>query len=285
MHNYALGLSLSKETGKSVCYDVSYFYNTKYKVAHEKDFLFENYNLSNTRRVLYDKSKIFDAMAFRLMLLFYKNVQIKKYTDYDPFLFDRVKKLGKTYIDVITLRFEYYDKYKDILRKEFNLKQQLDDKNQSLLEDIKKHKNSVSIHIRRGDYVYLYPYGGVVRIDNYYNQAFKIFTKMEDVHYYVFSNDIEWAKKNVITGKPTTFVNINDEVHGYFDSELIKNCKHNIISDSTFAWWAAYLNANPDKIVVAPHVASGKRAWLPVPEDWKIIENIPVVAVMSNYYY
>ena len=61
--------------------------------------------------------------------------------------------------------------------------------------------------------------------------------------------------------------------------------KHNITSDSTFAWWAAYLNANPDKIVVAPRVASGKRAWLPVPEDWKIIENIPVVAVMSNYYY
>ena len=71
MHNYALGLSLYKETGKSVCYDVSYFYNEKYKVAHEDELLFSNFNLSNTKRIIYNKSN-FEAVAFRLWMFFLK---------------------------------------------------------------------------------------------------------------------------------------------------------------------------------------------------------------------
>lgn len=108
-------------------------------------------------------------------------------------------------------------------------------------EIITNWEDSVSVHIRRGDFL------GKVNILslNYYISALQFCGEISKV--FIFSDDINWCKmhfKNV----RNHFVHLNE----YLDFELMKICKHNIIANSTFSWWAATLNDNPNKIVIAP---------------------------------
>jgi hypothetical protein len=114
--------------------------------------------------------------------------------------------------------------------------------------------NSVSIHIRRGDYVHdakthaaHYTFG-----TEYYENALRALReRMDNPSFFVFSDDIAWAKENLKTGGHAVFV--SDQV-GEAHEELIlmSMCRHNIIANSSFSFWGAWLNQNPDKIVVAP---------------------------------
>ncbi len=117
-------------------------------------------------------------------------------------------------------------------------------------------EESVSIHIRRGDY--LNPdvqavYGGICT-DDYYDKAIK---QMQENHpgcrFYVFSNDTEWVRDNLHIDN-MHIVEGSDEEHGYRDMYLMSLCKHNILANSSFSWWGAWLNTNPDKDVIGPSI-------------------------------
>lgn len=106
--------------------------------------------------------------------------------------------------------------------------------------------NAVSIHVRRGDYLapmHLDKHP-VVTLD-YLNQAIEMFP---DDEFLVFSDDLAWCHKN-FKGDRFHFSEGNNT---WLDLRTMALCKHNIISNSTFSWWAAYMNCNPDKIVVTP---------------------------------
>lgn len=149
---------------------------------------------------------------------------------------------------------KYFAEYADIIRQDFTYNTSPAGKNKKLLHDISK-SNSVSIHIRRGDYIKIpstNQFHGTCGLE-YYQSAVKIIKqKVKNPIFYIFSDDINWCKNNLnIIGK-TVYIDHNQGAKSWEDMRLMSYCKHNIIANSSFSWWGAWLNNNPKKIIIAP---------------------------------
>ncbi len=109
---------------------------------------------------------------------------------------------------------------------------------------------SVAIHVRRGDYLGAFP----VMDNDYYLPAMRYFAdRFENVRFFVFSNDLAWCKEH-LNADNITFVDWNTGKYSPYDMWLMTQCKHNIIANSSFSWWGAWLNQNESKEVVAPKI-------------------------------
>ena len=147
---------------------------------------------------------------------------------------------------------KYFNEIRPILLKQFVVKKQLASSTIQYLEEITIKKNTCAIHIRRGDYILDEKANKVHGICdlNYYKEAIKLIReKCGDVHFFVFSDDINWVKKNL---KIKNAVYIDHQVIPHEDLHLMSLCKHNITANSSFSWWAAWLNQHKNKIVIAP---------------------------------
>ncbi len=147
---------------------------------------------------------------------------------------------------------EYFSEIQSVLQREMELKDI--SKIKEILKEIKKF-NSVSVHVRRGDLTLL-KNAHLLSI-NYYKEAGSLMEKkVKNPMFYIFSDDIPWCKENFIWLKNKRFIE-NTNVSA--DLELMKNCKNNILANSTLSWWAAYLNKNKNKIIIQPgHMGSFK---------------------------
>jgi hypothetical protein len=133
-------------------------------------------------------------------------------------------------------------------------------------------KQSVCVHIRRGDYLEILQQTGVVGVN--YIQAGIAFLaeRFIGLHFYIFSNDPRWCIENLQINHPHTF--ITSENAGTDDKEhftLMTSAQHFIIANSTYSWWAAWLAKNPDKIVIGPKswaLDPKKNTQDVLPEDW-----------------
>lgn len=144
----------------------------------------------------------------------------------------------------------YFKKYEKEIRTDFEIASPLKDKTLQLLDKMKL-ENAVSIHIRRADYLQ----HAIHNTDKseYYKSAMNyIELKISNPVYYLFSDDMSWVKDNFKTDFETHFVDFNDVLTNYEDLKLMSSCKHHIIANSSFSWWSAWLNPNPNKIVIAP---------------------------------
>lgn len=150
---------------------------------------------------------------------------------------------------------EYFAEVENELREAFRFRHPLKGEAQEIGLQIESSK-SISLHVRRGDFG---AFGSVVSLMGdtnlaYYAEAADyIGSRVESPHFFVFSDDIDWCRKNLKINFPITYV--PQEAAGpkaAFHLELMSRCKHNIIANSTFSWWGAWLNTSPDKIVVAP---------------------------------
>jgi len=169
-------------------------------------------------------------------------IDSKKY-GYNSKLFS----LKRGYIDGYWQSEKYFLDISEIIRNEFVFPAIDDEQNKGLIASI-NYTNSVSIHIRRGDYA-----GGFPMMEKeYYEQAIHHFVKKyKNLYFVVFSNDMEWAKKN-IQFDDGVYVDWNTGIDSWKDMYLMSLCKHNIIANSSFSWWGAWLNNNDNKEVIAP---------------------------------
>ena len=149
---------------------------------------------------------------------------------------------------------KYFEPVKDIIKKELSPGFEMSQPGTNLLRHITS-VNSVSIHIRRGDYVNdetTRNFHGTCSISYYESAIHTIVAKKKALHLFIFSDDIDWALKNFKPNHPATFVVHSNLISTAEELHLMSKCRHNIIANSSFSWWAAWLNCNPEKIIVAP---------------------------------
>lgn len=185
-----------------------------------------------------------------------------------PFVFDRVyiAESGnayhkefmsypkETYLDGFWQSEKYFVAIRDILLNEFSFRSEAEGLNKELIEKIDS-VNSVSLHVRRTDYVNnasVNSFHGTCSIE-YYQKAIEIIAERNpSIELFVFSDDIDWCKENMKFDHLVHFVSHNTGKNSFEDMRLMSRCKHNIMANSSFSWWGSWLNRNSSKVVIAP---------------------------------
>lgn len=170
---------------------------------------------------------------------------------FDPTILDL---RGNVLLDGYWQSERYFADIAGIIRREFQVKGALDSVNAAYAERIAS-TDSVSIHVRRGDYVAnsaTNAVHGTCGLDYYHRAVAEIAGKVSQPHFFLFSDDPDWVRMNFQPGFAITVVDANGEAKPCEDMRLMSLCRHNIIANSSFSWWGAWLNANPGKIVITP---------------------------------
>ena len=151
---------------------------------------------------------------------------------------------------------KYFKPIQDKLRSELGLADGLGEASQGVLNEILQ-RSAISLHIRRGDYITnpsAAAVHGVCPLEYYYSAIRHICTHVHSPHFFVFSDDPQWAKDNLKISFPVQFVEANGPDRSVEDMWLMKSCNHHIIANSSFSWWAAWLNNKQNKIVISPRI-------------------------------
>jgi hypothetical protein len=169
---------------------------------------------------------------------------------YDP---EALQQKGNLYYEGYWQVANYFIPIRKRIKEAFQFKP-LDQLNLDFVVNMQR-EYSVSIHVRRGDYVKNKGFGGICNLGYYMNAIEYVMKHIEKPVFYVFSNDIEWCKDKLtplMGNVKYEFINHNKGNDSYKDMELMSYCHVNIIANSSFSWWGAFLNHNEDALVVAP---------------------------------
>lgn len=278
MFQYAVARRLAIMNRTDLKLDISTFDTYKlraYELTHFNiDAEFAEYNNIAAFKENSRFKKAFFKLKNRFIAFELINVHEKHFGE--SFLFDKeiLNLSDNVYLQGYWQSEKYFKDIETIIRNDFTLKEKLNNKSCEVAELISKSRMSVSIHIRRGDYVsnpITNSMHGTCSLDYYQECVKELAEKFSDLQLFVFSDDPEWVKVNLHFKYPTVFVNHNGAERAYEDMHLMSLCKHNIIANSSFSWWGAWLNNYLDKIVFAP------KQWFKqkerntddlIPENW-----------------
>ncbi len=147
---------------------------------------------------------------------------------------------------------KYFEHIRTQLLEDFVIRQSVPTDLMVLLSRIKE-TNSISLHVRRGDYVSLKSaneFHGLLGVEYYQHAIDLLYSENADIELFIFSDDIDWCQHNLKFNHPTNYVMHNHS--SVWDMYMMSHCKHNVIANSSFSWWGAWLNLNPLKTVVLP---------------------------------
>lgn len=276
MWQYAMLVSLRKHyPNEEVYYNASFFNGYPLHNGFELDRIFKITAKQASEKQVRKVYHYFHNHYFFLRLYRHYFPKLKtevKEVESEPYQELLLKQKGDFYYDGYWADHRYYDDCRVELLKEFTLKEPLDDNNKKLLGEL-KNKYSCSIHLRRGDYLKDPDYCGICDLDYYKKAVETVLSKTgKQVTFLVFSNDINWCKENLaddFAGNEVIYVDWNTGKDSYKDMFLMSQCNANIIANSSFSWWGAYLNDTINKIVISPekykNVEMGFKVAL---DDW-----------------
>ena len=164
---------------------------------------------------------------------------------------------------------KYFSEISDEVKRIFSFPLvDIDDKNSLFIKTV-KNEESVSVHIRRGDYVNNSIYMNVCDLSYYTTAINYIKTRYNNPHFYIFSNDIKWCKENLVEN--AEFIDWNYNRNSFYDMLLMRHCKHHIIANSSFSWWGAWLGADEDGLTIAPRKwfnLKTNKTFDVIPQSW-----------------
>jgi hypothetical protein len=268
MLQYALGRHLSVKTKSRLYLDLSWYKdydNSEYPREFRLGCFHARYRTVNPGNILW---KLRFTSRFKRFNPFRLNIVQEQ--DLSRFAPGVLEAGDNIVLEGYFPSYKYFEPIRNLLLKEFRPKEKMDATNAACLERI-QNSNSVGIHIRRGDYAKT-DFHGMLQND-YYAAGIKLVAeKAGPVRLFIFSDEPDWVQENMQFDYPYELISFNRDEKNFFDMELMKNCRHNIIANSTFSWWSAWLNENHRKIVVAP------QRWFNqenppalIPQDWHVI--------------
>lgn len=259
MFQYATGLAVALHNEDLLFLDTSYLNNQPTKDT-PRSFELSSFNISFNQMATAKTNPVVELF----------NKVKNKISPKDPYAFD--SSVFASYIlDGAFQNETYFIDIRDRILKEFELKVETDKFKET--KNYIKSIRSVSMHIRRGDYVsnpHANAYHGVLPV-SYYKNAYDAMTKEigPDFTLFIFTDDVAWSEKNINFQRKTHMMS----AHSFSSAEelvLMSNCSHNIISNSSFSWWAAWLNKNDNKVVIAPQQWTAKNSESDIiPKSWK----------------
>ena len=257
MFQYAVGRAISFRNNVKLKLDLSWYTNDDSRIYKLKYFnIIEDYASKEEIDFIKPKrSQIAKWIIHQFKQRFFP-YYLKPLVNEDGFSFNpKILKIkDDSYLNGYWQSELYFSDCASIIRNDFTLKLKLDKNNMKFLDEIRS-SNSISLHIRRGDYYFnkkTRQVHGTLPL-NYYYSALNILSNL--VHnpiIYVFSDDIQWAKHNLKLTLPSRFMDFNMANYDYIDLTLMSMCKYHIIANSSFSWWGAWLAQYKGKIVIAP---------------------------------
>ncbi len=266
MFQYATGFAIAKREGVPLKIDLSFLNNTSNNVNHTlRQYELACLNISSS--LIHEKQ----LKKFLKFAHLYNHIGISKI---DKILFKNLLSIPKIYsyhgaefmddifeygsncmIDGYWQSEKYFNNIKIQLLKEFTFNDNVIAENEFLVSEIKSC-TSISLHVRRGDYVTnkdANNFHGTCTLNYYKNAIQYIKSKIANPYFYIFSDEPDWARKNLeLNDIDFKIIEGNFGNKSHNDMFLMSCCCHNIIANSSFSWWAAWLNNYSGKIVVAP---------------------------------
>ncbi len=278
MFQYAMGRALALRTGASLLLDLRFFGldGEHTKRPFELDLLNTHIEPATPDDLaLFDPPPAPDRGQRMLRRLFpAKGQPLHVQEQGFPFQSAVVNIRRDAYLEGHWQSEKYFLDQETAIREDFTFDQPLSCASKEVLRQIRQAAHAASLHVRRGDYVHqaaASAHHGVCAPGYYQAAMERLQHSAGPLHYFVFSDDIAWARHNLRFNAPATFVDHNIGADSWQDMQLMSACKHHIIANSSFSWWGAWLSSSPGKSVVAPmhwFQAPGLDTRDLIPEAW-----------------
>ena len=282
LFQYALARAIKEKTKKEVLLDLSFYTpNGVAKGDIVRGYELDKFNIDKNIKSSYKSTPKIQIILEKIIR---RVLNLSSYVFYKRYL----NPLDHSYIIGFRQSEKYFKDIEEIIKKEFTLKNKIEDRDdqdisKNILKQIQDSKYSISVNIRRGDYVNnptTRNHHGLISKDyfirgvEYINKNLNL--ERENTNIFIFSDDISWCEANLLELKDYgDIVFVSQNLEPVDSLYLISSCKSNVIANSSFSWWGAWLNTNSEKIIIAPK--NWMKAYIDTkdlcPNEWIRLEN------------